>query len=767
MAKRRHNIGLLVASITDNYSNRVAMGAMEAAKRLDANLVIFPGKNVDIQHINHLYKEEYEYQFNVLFDLAAQAKLDYLIIVVGAILFAHPPESHKEFLDRLGNTPILSVSSRVEGYDSLQFDNRSGVKAAVNYLASHGRRHIGIIAGELSNDEFVQRYKAYRQAMEDNGLEFRDSYMIPCSLAHSCHKEARQLLDLNPELDAIICGNDIIAYDLYEVLKERNIRIGIDMAVVGFDDLPADLQLDPPLASVRANAVELGQSAIEKAVNLLNGVKDERRYLDAQFIPRRSCFKYVDDYNVPEKVFFGDFSDMVGHVDNFFAEKRINAAEDDRSHHLVVDFLHHLQRHYMGGSVGESTVEETVSLLDQAVPLKQDREITRILYGAYIWFLRNCPVENIPYIQMLHQRFRADKNGESVRSVTKKFEERSHMDNVFIRDALTFSGNLTDSCARILGKLEGVGAVSAFLYTFDEPIIHNYGDRFPEQVKWSFEAYSNGADVAALPKDKPKLSTPEVFNNDHLWQDRQRVFIVADLFSAETQYGIALLEPRDKEFFEELELVTYELSSAVRTLNILKKQKMLLEELHTTNLALDEMSKIDELTRVYNRRGFYPAADKLISDPQHQGKSFIVCYADMDNLKMVNDTYGHGEGDFAIKLLAQFLARTFGEDAVIGRMGGDEFAAVLPASAEVSIETLTGRMKQLIREFNESREKPYYFDTSIGMVESACGNSYDLKAAFDKADDLLYIEKSQKKKEENGGAYNARLEQFGRNDEEI
>lgn len=745
MAKRRYNIGLLVATITDEFSKRVAIGAMEAAKQLDANMVIFPGKYVGVQHINEDYDAEYEYQHNVLFDLAAEAKLDYLIVAVGTIAYAHNYEYQKRFLDGLGDTPILSVSSVIEGYDSLQFDNRSGIAEAVGYLASHERKHIGMIAGDLNNDGFVERYDAYRQALAANGLEFKDSYMTTCGLAYRCYEQTEQLLDLNPELDAIVCATDIIAFDVYEVLKRRNLRVGIDVAVVGFDDLPIDAKLDPPLASVRADAVLLGRRAVEKAVHLLNGVDDQCHSIESRFIPRRSCFKYIDDFNISEKIICGDFSAMIGHIKDYFAHRYENATVDEQTCRHIIDLLKHLNQYYAQQPVDERMVEETVALLDQAMPLKDDVGFDKILYGTYVWLLRNCPVGNVPYVQMLHRYFRAEKKEETAESITKRFMERSHIDNIFIRDALMFGGKLKDNYARIMKKLDSVGAVTAFIYTFEQPITHCYGDSFPKQLTWLFKSYSYGHDVFRLSRDGQKMSTAEVFDNDYLCQDRQHIFVVADLFSAETQYGIALLEPKDEAFFDELELVSYQLSSAVRTLDILKKQEKLLQELYTTNLVLDKMSKIDELTRVYNRKGFYPAAGELINDPRYQGKPFVVCFADMDDLKTVNDTYGHAEGDFTIRLVADCLAHVLGDGAVVGRMGGDEFAAIVPAASDVTIEDLTGRKEQFIRQFNDSGEKPYQFGVSVGMYECVCTNSYDLGAALDRADDLLYIEKRNKK----------------------
>ena len=746
MANRRHNIGLLVATITDDFSKRIAIGAMEAAKQLDVNMVIFPGKYVGVQHINEQYEAEYEYQYNALFDIAAQAKLDYLIVAVGTIAYAHNNDYQKKFLERLGDTPILSLASDLEGCNCLRFDDCSGITEAVNYLATHGRKHIGMIAGDLNNDGFRQRYTAYRQALEANGLTFKDSYMVPCGHAYRCYPEVEQLLDSNPELDAIMCATDLIALDVYEVLKTRNIRVGIDMAVVGFDDLPAASRVAPPLASVRADAMELGKRAVEKAVNELNGVQDDCHTLESYFIPRRSCYKYVDDSSIVEKIFRGGYSAMMDYIVNeYFVQRRREAAVDSDSYELILKLFNHLYRNYVGKPVEENAVGETILLLQQAMPLREDPGMDSILHGAYLWFLRNCHAVNVPYILMLHRYFRADERKDRTEELIRQYAEHSHTENIFIRDALMFGGNLKESYARIMKKLDSVGALTAFIYTFPKPITHHYGDSFPKNLTWSFKSYSYGHDVFSLPKDEQRMSTPEVFDNDHLCTNRQHIFVVADLFSAETQYGIALLEPRDETFLDALELVTYQLSSAVRTLDILKKQGKLLEELHASNLALERMSKIDELTGVYNRKGFYPAAEELIGHPRHRGKAFVVCYADLDDLKGVNDTYGHAEGDFSIRLVANCLAHVLGDGAVIGRMGGDEFAAIVPASPNESIETLSGRKERFIQCFNESGEKPYRFDLSLGLYECPCENGNALRSALDRADSLLYAEKKDKK----------------------
>ena len=125
---------------------------------------------------------------------------------------------------------------------------------------------------------------------------------------------------------------------------------------------------------------------------------------------------------------------------------------------------------------------------------------------------------------------------------------------------------------------------------------------------------------------------------------------------------------------------------------------------------------------------------------------YTVCYADMDNLKMVNDRFGHNEGDFSIRSLAGCLKEIFGEKAVVGRMGGDEFAVLIPSSETAGIEDIMRRKEKSIESLNVSAGKPYRINMSVGIVSCVISNSYDLKEGIDKADGMLYRAKAKWKK---------------------
>ena len=104
---------------------------------------------------------------------------------------------------------------------------------------------------------------------------------------------------------------------------------------------------------------------------------------------------------------------------------------------------------------------------------------------------------------------------------------------------------------------------------------------------------------------------------------------------------------------------------------------MQFDKLKGSELKMRELALKDILTGLYNRRGFLTFAEQLLrlSDRTHRG--LILIYADLDNLKQINDDHGHEEGDRALVIIADVFRETFRDSDVIGRVGGDEFA-ILP-----------------------------------------------------------------------------------------
>jgi len=164
-------------------------------------------------------------------------------------------------------------------------------------------------------------------------------------------------------------------------------------------------------------------------------------------------------------------------------------------------------------------------------------------------------------------------------------------------------------------------------------------------------------------------------------------------------------------------------------------------------------SQMDDMTGVFNRRGFMATVKNMLDSLQFNKKDFMVVYADVDGLKKINDTYGHDEGDIIIKGCSKVLKETFrGKDA-IGRIGGDEFVIALESSHIKGLQKkLQLRFEQQEALFNKNLAgKPYKLSVSLGFAildKSSPGSPDSIDEIMKLADDMLLKVKQQKKNEE-------------------
>lgn len=170
--------------------------------------------------------------------------------------------------------------------------------------------------------------------------------------------------------------------------------------------------------------------------------------------------------------------------------------------------------------------------------------------------------------------------------------------------------------------------------------------------------------------------------------------------------------------------------------------------LYDQNIELQrflEISNHDELTGVLNRRGLEPKLRDLsqrIIDPNYR---FCVMSVDMDGLKMINDTFGHAEGDDAIRTLANILSRTLSNADIVARVGGDEFNIYLTTGEPSEAEAFVNRVYEEIDRYNLGSHKPYRLSASFGY--DFCSSEKRLSEAQRNADTAMYEVKAMHKKQ--------------------
>ena len=164
--------------------------------------------------------------------------------------------------------------------------------------------------------------------------------------------------------------------------------------------------------------------------------------------------------------------------------------------------------------------------------------------------------------------------------------------------------------------------------------------------------------------------------------------------------------------------------------------------------ALRELSLRDQLTDLYNRRGFITLAEQQLKGAGRARRSLLLTFIDCDHLKRINDTLGHEEGDRALLDTANLLRQAFRESDIIARLGGDEFAVLSIDTADAGHEDFTQRLEKHIAEFNSTLSRPYRLSLSWGTAIYDPRSPLSLDQLLSAADGLMYTQKKTKLSQE-------------------
>lgn len=170
-------------------------------------------------------------------------------------------------------------------------------------------------------------------------------------------------------------------------------------------------------------------------------------------------------------------------------------------------------------------------------------------------------------------------------------------------------------------------------------------------------------------------------------------------------------------------------------------------KLITLNSAVNELDRlytIDPLCGIYNRTGFIRTADEKFQMCKLRGEKAIIAFVDMDGLKNINDKYGHKEGDYGLKKLAEVLSDCCKEGWFCARFGGDEFILFGENASDRDAEELCSNFEKRLEMINNTGNKPYKISASIGTVVSDINEEQSLFGIINQADEIMYEQKKRK-----------------------
>jgi len=163
--------------------------------------------------------------------------------------------------------------------------------------------------------------------------------------------------------------------------------------------------------------------------------------------------------------------------------------------------------------------------------------------------------------------------------------------------------------------------------------------------------------------------------------------------------------------------------------------------------ALRTMSLVDDLTGLYNRRGFFTFAEQQVRLADRTRTPVWLLFADVDNLKVINDTYGHQEGDRALVDTAHVLRETFRDSDVIARIAGDEFVVMAVEASDAGAERMIRRFVERLARFSHDEDRPYRLSASIGRARYEPGNPRPMAELLAEGDAAMYESKRERRRQ--------------------
>lgn len=190
--------------------------------------------------------------------------------------------------------PVVLAVRSIEGseFDFVGTDNFHGGQLVTQHLINLGHRCIAFIGGDERSKNRAHRMGGYMSKLLEHGVIPQKGWMLPCSATRNGGAEAMiSLLRNHPEITAVVCYQDVVAFGVIRTLRQLQLEAGKDIAVTGFDDVPEAGDTYPALTTISVSAQEIGRKAGEI---LLNRIQDYRKppqrfIILPKLIIRQSC----------------------------------------------------------------------------------------------------------------------------------------------------------------------------------------------------------------------------------------------------------------------------------------------------------------------------------------------------------------------------------------------------------------------------------------------------------------------------------------------
>jgi diguanylate cyclase (GGDEF)-like protein len=648
----------------------------------------------------------------------------------GLIVFA--PLRHEErsrYLQELSaqGYPVLFIATG-EREPMISVDNEAGIRQAVRHMAEHGHRRIAYIAGDPTDKGDSEiRLHAYYSAVRDYGLDLdSELVMVGWHTFQGGHEATRRLIDSGIKFTAMVASDDNSAIGAMKAIREAGLQIPRDVAIIGFDDQPDAVAQVPPLASIHVPLTLIGEQALTL---MFDHITMNRRLesvrIPTRLVPRQSCgclpqvvssagkgesqsqvaarpskraaneldnirLRVVDEMvaTLPHSSRFphGDRTNRLctNLVEAFHAGLR----EGDSAHFqaTLMEFLHELEM----ADDKMDPWQEIVSALRREMtqlPVAWEQAETRRLAQ-----------------DMLHQ----------ARAAISESAQRQDYRHQYQREIM--SQALSELAARLnvtLDKRQAVEALDAHLVSIGirharVALFEPEGD---DPVAWSVLLNSD-LELASQRFATREFPLPTFYPPNELLN----LALVPLVFQDERLGYVAF----DAGNLGPCAIIARQLAATFKA-----------SDLHA---QVVELSLTDALTGIYNRRYFDLFLSNEVERSRRFGRDLAIIMIDIDHFKKYNDSYGHPAGDKALKFVVMCLQKGHRRADVLTRVGGEEFALILPETGIGGALEVAERIRAAMT-ISSDLKQPLTLSMGISTLH---GSDIEAEVLIHQADQALY-----------------------------
>ena len=627
---KRKKIGVLIGSVTHNFSSRVCQTISAKAEECGYDVYFFTTFN---SYGDNLLYAEGEQQ---IFSLPDYSLFDGIILALDTLNIS---DGEEKLLNRLRglSCPVVSLRVPIDGFYNVMVDENVSMERMIRHFVEvHNFRDICFMTGRMELEDARLRFECYKRVMEESGIAVTEDMIYYGDYWKS---KAKAAVDhflsgrMSTYPQAIICANDYMALAVCRELGERGIRVPEDVCVSGFDDLLEAQHAEPPLTTVAVNFEEMALRAVE--------LIDE-----------------IDQGMTPDKI------------------QRISTQDKYR------------------GSCGCKRHKVTNKWYSLTRELEARKEIN------YQTIFMNADLEGIT-------------DEKELLCMVHKYNFQNNAKKMWIC--------LCDASEEL---------------TEEE---RNLGDMRTEYTK-NMVLRAVKSPTNALSLMTKRFERRELIPDEERSEIENGSFYFVPLHYKNHNLGYVAATYDNFGHYDDF-MQPWAMNFAVAYENYFLHERL------NAMSDIKRMYKEDTLTGISNRRGFEEKARKVYGDAAYLRKRVAVISIDMDNLKKVNDAFGHSAGDDALRRIARAMSEVAErrDNIAYARTGGDEFVIVCRIERPNEGAELVTELREALGRVNEQSEHAYRAEISCGLYEVKDSSKVALAQALEMSDERMYEDKRQRK----------------------